>query len=95
MVATCSGTVISRTAGAKHVADILAGTGSLTNCNVLRNSMDVAAAWLLVKAVEGKDISLAALNATRRVLTLRAKGSSHQMRCCWRQTSQRLASAAR
>ena len=44
--------------GIKALADAVAVNASLTSCNVLKNSMDVAAAHLLVTAVKDKDVSL-------------------------------------
>ena len=59
--------------GAKSVAAMLAVTGSLTCCNVLRNQMDIAAAKSLVEAVKDKDISLAGIKRDQTIAKFEQK----------------------
>ena len=57
--------------GATSVAAYLAVAASLTSCNVLNNQMDVAAATLLVEAVEGRDVSLCGVTPNQTFATFR------------------------
>ena len=56
---------IGSTDGVKALANALSVNASLTSCNVRLNQLDVESAELLVKAVEGKDVSLCGITPSQ------------------------------